>query len=159
MPHVAHDEYVGVPEQVPCVEHPAQLQPEVAPQVVHVAKVGVPTQALPVLKMWGGAARLSEVAQQIRFAPVEQSLSVEQAFGQLAEQMPPQQSSPVSAQSLEVVHAFGQAAYVGLRQRPGALTLESTAWTVVQHTSPCAILQSWLDEQVFGHSVAGRQMG
>jgi len=149
---------MGDPEHVPCVVHPAQLQALVEPQSAHVADVGVPTQLLPALKMCGAGGMFSDVAQQMRFAPTEQSLSVEHALGQLDEQIPPQQSSPVSAQSLEVVHAFGHDAYCGLRQSPGTLTLGPTAWTVWQHTSPWAVLQSLLDVQLFGHSVAGRQM-
>ena len=150
---------LGVPEQVPCVEHPAQLrQLEVAPQVAHDVAVGVPTQLLPALKMCGGAGRFSDVAQQIRFAPTEQSLSVVHDFGQVDWQIPPQQSSPVSAQSADELHAFGHAAYAGLRQSPGALTLGSRARTVWQHTSPSLVLQSVVALQVFGHSVAGRQM-
>jgi hypothetical protein len=51
VPQLAHVEYVGEPEQVPCVVHPMQLvQPDVEPQVVHDVAVGVPTQVFPVLK-------------------------------------------------------------------------------------------------------------
>jgi hypothetical protein len=72
--------------------------------------------------------------------------------------MPLQQSSPVEAQSADDVHALGHGSYCGLRQRPAAVRLESTACTEVQHTSPLVVWQSALAVQAFGHSLLGVQM-
>jgi hypothetical protein len=38
------------------------------------------------------------------------------------------------------------------------VTLGSTAWTDVQHTSPLVVWQSVLVVQLFGHSLLGVQM-
>jgi hypothetical protein len=102
---------------------------------------------------------LSDVAQQIRFAP-EQSLSVLQALGQLERQIPPQQSCAPGtfAQSVDVLHALGHASKAGFRQSPSTVTLESTALTVVQQTSPMEVWQSVLEAQLLGHSDGVRQM-
>jgi hypothetical protein len=96
------------------------------------------------------------VAQQIRAAPV-QSPSVVHGFGHVCWQTPLQHSSPVDAQSVDVVHALGHGAYAGLRQSPVAVTDASMLWTVVQQTSPALVWQSVLTVQAFGHSFDGRQ--
>jgi hypothetical protein len=118
------------PEQVPGVLHPAQLpQLALALHAEQVANVGVPVHDGPVLNTRGGAGNwAAAVEQQIRFAP-EQSLSVMHDFGQLFRQMPPQQSSPVAAQSLDCVHVFGHGSYLGSRHRPEAVTFGSRLWT------------------------------
>jgi hypothetical protein len=69
-----------------------------------------------------------------------------------------QHSSPVAAQSFDVWHVFGHAAYIGFRQRPEAPSDMSTLFTDVQHTSPMLVLQSVLVLHAFGHSLEGRQM-
>jgi hypothetical protein len=124
----------------------------------HELYTGVPEQVGPVLKRWGGAATFAvAVAQQIRASPV-QSLSDWHALGHVCWQMPLQHSSPVDAQSVDVVHALGHGEYVGLRHSPDAVTDGSMAWTELQHTSPTLVWHSVLAVHVFGHSLVGRQM-
>jgi hypothetical protein len=141
------------------VLHPAQpLQPEFMHSAQEVY-VGVPEQVGPVSNTCGGtcAAVISAVPQQIRACP-EQSLSDLHGLGQVIWHTPLQQSSPVAAQSLELVQDFGQGAYIGLRQRAEALRLGSMLLTEVQQTSPMLVWQSELVVQVFGHSLDGRQI-
>jgi hypothetical protein len=75
------------------------------------------------------------VAQQIRFMP-EQSLSELHDLGQLFEQMPLQQSSPLEVQSVDCVHDLGHGWNDGLRQSPDALNDGSSLPTEVQQISP-----------------------
>jgi hypothetical protein len=158
-PHVEQSWALGVPVQAPGVSQPAQApQPAPAAHAAHVENSGVPVHVGPVLKRCGGSAACAlAVAQQIRAAPV-QSESVEHDLGHVAWQMPLQHSSPVDAQSVDEVHALGYGAYFGLRQRPVAVTVGSTALTDVQHTSPTAVWHSELVAQLFGHSLDGRQI-
>ena len=81
----------------------------------------------------GGEAKY--VLQQIRFAP-EQSSSDLHDLGQLFEQMPLQQSSPVEVQSLDCVHAFGHVSYAVLRHKPVAVREVSNLAIDVQQISP-----------------------
>ena len=120
--------------------------------------MGVPEHVGPVLNTCGaGAAAVCVVPQQIRAAP-EQSLSDLHDCGQVCWQIPSQHRSPVAAQSADEVHAVGQGEYVGSRHRPDAVTVESSAWTVVQQTSPRLVWHWELVEHAFGHSLVGRQI-
>jgi hypothetical protein len=83
-----------------------------------------------------------------------QSLLCWHDLGQVAEQMPLQQSWFVVEQSESVAHAFGHGAYCGFRQSPGAVMLGSTLLAVVQQTSPFVVLQVELELQGLGHSLA-----
>ncbi len=79
-------------------------------------------------------------------------------FGQLVEQMPSQQISPMLVwQSVDCLHVFGHGEYVGFRQSPSVLKFGSSSLTVVQQISPDAVLQSLLLPQEAGHSEGGRQ--
>ena len=141
---------------VPGVLHPAQL-----PQNGHDAHdvyVGVPLHVGPRWNTCGGTGGDARtVPQQMRVLP-EQSLSDLHCLGQLVEQIPSQQSSPLDVQSLDCVHGLGHASKAGLRQSPEALKFGSTLFTDVQQTSPLAVWQSELDEHAFGHSFGGRQI-
>jgi hypothetical protein len=97
------------------------------------------------------------VLQQIRFIP-EQSLSEVHDLGQLFEQMPLQQSSPVDVQSLDCVHDLGHGWYAGLRHNPPALRDGSNLVTDVQQTSPMLVWQSELVEHALGHWFVGKQI-
>jgi hypothetical protein len=110
-------------------------------------------------KCVGGGAWTVADMQQMRAEFDVQSWLVLHDFGQLVEQMPSQQISPeLVAQSLDVLHVFGQGAYVGFRQRPSVLRFGSISFTVVQQISPVAVSQSELFPHDFGHSEGGRQM-
>ena len=158
-PHCAQVVETGTPTQVPGVSQPWHpLQPAVAAHCWHEVYAGVPEHVGPVLKTWGGAAACAcDVPQQILALPV-QSSSDWHALGQVLWHTPSQQSCPVAAQSLDVLHALGHVSYIGLRHRPAALRLGSTLLTDVQHTSPMLVWQSLLALQAFGHSLPGKQI-
>jgi hypothetical protein len=124
----------------------------------HVVNSGLPLHEGPVLKRCGGSGACAVyVPQQMRASPV-QSLSEVQAFGHVFWQTPLQQSSPVDAQSLDVVHDCGHVSYIGLRQSPLAVTVGSIDLTEVQHTSPMLVWQSELVLHALGHSLPGTQI-
>jgi hypothetical protein len=131
------------PEQLPVpaiAVHPGHCVALQLLKLPHEAQlsVGVPTHVGPVENVIGGTGTCrSAVLQQIM---LEQSLSLWHALGHVFWQMPSQQSGLVASHSLDVVHAFGQGAYVGFRHRPAALRLGSNLLSVVQHTSPVAVL-------------------
>jgi hypothetical protein len=79
----------------------------------------------------------------------------------VAPHTPPQQWGAVAAQSLDVVHARGQAVAptsVGFRHKPAAMRVGSSAPTVVQQVSPAVVLHCASLVQLFGQSLAGTQM-
>ena len=155
---------MGVPEQVPAVAgsalHPGQAQG--APcerQSWHVAADGVPAHLGGALNSRGagGRSRAGDLQQIWR----GQSLSSVQSFGQLAAQIPRQQSGVVGdpLQSSDDVHERGHVAFDGLRQTPSVDSAGSTVDAEVQQISPLVVLQSESAEHPLGHSPCVVQIG
>jgi hypothetical protein len=99
--------------------------------------------------------------QQIRFCPLEQSLSCMQVLAQVAAQVPLQQIGValVVAQSADEVHAVGHGVSEGVRQSPGAARFGSRACVVVQQASPLEALQPTSEKHEIGQSPGAVQMG
>jgi hypothetical protein len=99
------------------------------------------------------------VPQQIRAAPIVQSLSDWHDCGQLAWQMPPQQRGVVDdpLQSLSPVHCRGHC--VACRQIDFLPMAGSRPPALPQQTSPAAVSQSVFDEQVVGQLLAAVHIG
>jgi hypothetical protein len=124
----------------------------------HVVAKGVPVQ-LGTWNSVGADGRRPIVPQQMRALPTVQSLSEEQDFGQVAEQMPSQQSGErvLPLQSESDAHDLGHA--VACKQRDFAARLCSRLLTVEQQISPAAVLHCAFIVQVVGQSFSGVQNG
>lgn len=143
----------------PSVLQPGQLQPELWHEAQERYE-GVPVQ-LGTWNSVGAGGKAPVVPQQMRAWPTVQSLSEEHAFGQVAEQMSPQQSGVFSepAQSESVVHPFGHD--VACRQSDCAamVRLGSSLPTVLQQISPEAVSQSVFCVHVAGQLFSAVQIG
>lgn len=105
----------------------------------------------------GGSSRAGDLQQISR----GHSLSCLQTVGQLAAQMPRQQSGVEEApmQSSEDVHVRGHAVFDGLRHKPSVVSAGSTVDAEVQQISPSVVLQSESAEHPVGHSPGVVQIG
>jgi hypothetical protein len=140
--------------------HPAQLQEELeARHASHVAAVGVPRHRGGAVNSRGagGCSREGDLQQTWR----GQSLFCVQTLGQLAAQIPPQQSGVFVApmQSSDDVHERGHVAFDGLRHTPSVVSAGSTVDADVQQISPVNVLQSESAEHPLGHSFCAVQIG
>ncbi len=99
--------------------------------------------------------------QHSRASSSVQSLLDLHCFSQVCWHTPSQQSEPLALpmQSEDCVHAVGHGEYVGFKQSPLVLNVESTFCTLVQQISPEPVLQSLLAEHAFGHAEVGKQIG
>jgi hypothetical protein len=135
---------------------PGQRLAHDEPHDAHV-RAGVPWHDGDTLNSCGGIGKPARSTLQ-QICPV-QSLSSLHDFGHELAHTPSQQSWPVLLQSAEVVHAFGQGSFAGLRHRPVTLRFGSTVFADVQQTSPDVVSQSLLVPQLFGQRLAGVQIG
>jgi hypothetical protein len=141
---------------------PAVLQPghphAEMPHCWQVVAFGVPEQPGTWKMVGGGGKRLVE-PQQMRALGDVQSLSEVQAWGQVDEQMPPQQSWLDPAQSESCMHACGQ--LVACRHRPWTEVAKSgsTLPAVVQQIWPEAMLHCESAVHVTGQSFSAVQIG
>jgi hypothetical protein len=91
----------------------------------------------------------------------KQSLSCVHVMAQVAAQRPLQQvgvaSSPAHCD--DETQVFGQGCTAGSRQRPVALRLGSTAWTVVQQISPRFASHCASRVQAAGQALVSVQIG
>jgi hypothetical protein len=145
---------------VPVLLQPMQwplVQPTAFPHCWHVVYVGVPEHVGDTLNSCGGIGNEDRSSLQ-QIWPV-QSLSWWHALAQVAEQTPLQQSWPVVVQSADVVHAFGQASYIGFKQSPFVFRLGSIVLTDVQQTSPLVVSHVLESLQAFGQRFAAVQIG
>ncbi len=101
------------------------------------------------------------VPQQIRAAPMVQSLSDVHAFGQLDAQMPPQQSGVVvePLQSESELQALGQEVACRQSDFPDPVRLGSIDAAVEQQISPACWSQLLSEVHVVGQSFAAVQKG
>ncbi len=110
-------------------------------------------------KVFGAGGSSPLVPQQIRAAPIVQSLSDWHDCGQLDWQMPPQQRGVVDdpLQSLSFEHCLGHC--VAWTQIDFFPIEGSRPPAVPQQTSPATVSQSVFDEQVVGQLLAAVHIG
>jgi hypothetical protein len=84
-----------------------------------------------------------------------------QTFGQVAAQIPRQQSGALGApeQSSDEVHVRGHVPFAGLMHTPSVESPGSTVDAEVQQISPSVVLQSESAEHPVGHRLSVVQIG
>jgi hypothetical protein len=92
--------------------------------------------------------------------PVRQSLSSWHDVAHVAEHAPLQQIGvDVPAQSDDVVHDVGHGVADGLRHKPAAMMVGSSAFAFAQHDSPAAVLQLESERHAVGQLLGAVQIG